>query len=348
MAGFVPRLALDAFGAVSEGVPRVGADEARGAEGGAFTARFVRRAVPAVVSDVQRGWAAEGRWTVERLAERFGGVVVGVHLPDGSWAREPLAEYAAKANERAEEAERSGGAPPYIRTWTFEDELPELASEWERPDDIFEDWFMKLPEAMRPPFTFMFVGTPGAETKLHVDIWNTDAWLTNLQGAKRFVLFHPAQRRLVEDEDGFVDLRDPDAARFPELKKATPVVVDLAEGETIYIPRKWPHYAVSLTPTVSLTVNFCSAANRRAVLELAAAYADRRAACEELLGRPLKSTDNLMKFCCQGGKVQLASAAAVMGRSVADLARMVTAKEDAREDAEEEAGGGPCASAAEA
>jgi hypothetical protein len=39
------------------------------------------------------------------------------------------------------------------------------------------------------------MGPAGIHSKLHVDIWHTDAWLCNLQGRKRFSVFHPAYGR---------------------------------------------------------------------------------------------------------------------------------------------------------
>lgn len=45
--------------------------------------------------------------------------------------------------------------------------------------------------------------------------------------------------------------------------------VTLEAGETIYIPRKWPHCVLSLTDTVSLTVNFLPKCHRREVLDKA-------------------------------------------------------------------------------
>lgn len=57
--------------------------------------------------------------------------------------------------------------------------------------------------------------------------------------------------------------------RFPEYMSTTPVEVDLGPGETIYIPRKWPHCVLSLTDTVSLTVNFLPRCHRKEVLEKA-------------------------------------------------------------------------------
>lgn len=38
-------------------------------------------------------------------------------------------------------------------------------------------------------------------------------------------------------------------------------------GETIYIPRKWPHCVFSLTDTVSLTINFLPKCYRKDIVE---------------------------------------------------------------------------------
>ena len=73
-----------------------------------------------------------------------------------------------------------------------------------------------------------------------------------------------------------MDLNRPDLEKFPNFLKAIPIEFVLEEGETVFIPRKWPHYVVALNHTVSLTVNFLSACNRRACVDKSIAYANRR------------------------------------------------------------------------
>jgi hypothetical protein len=34
----------------------------------------------------------------------------------------------------------------------------------------------------------------GCQTRLHVDVWHTDAWLCMLEGRKKFVMYHPVGR----------------------------------------------------------------------------------------------------------------------------------------------------------
>ena len=225
----------------------------------------------------------------------------------------PLREYIDSFEALTAASEAPGAPPPpYLRTWNYEDDVPELSGDWSTPAH-FRDMFQALPEVARPPFTWLFLCPRGAETRLHVDVWHTDAWLVNFVGRKRFVLFHPAHRKYIEDDEGFVSLRDPDLERFPELGKATPVEFVLGPGEIAYIPRRWPHFAVALEPTISVTCNFACKASMRSVLPLAKRYAKRRAMCEDALGRKLRASDNVMKFCVHGGEISRELAAAILG-----------------------------------
>ena len=252
----------------------------------------------------------------------------------GDRRKQRLADYVSSFPELRATAAATGRPVPYARTWNYEDDCESLCADVEPPLPHFEDYFMLLQKGQQPPFHWLFLGPAGAVTPLHVDVWHTDAWLCNFQGRKRFLLFHPGQRRHLEDDAGFVDLLNPDEARFPKerLARATPVEVVLGPGaplcpsrrlprspsrlprssahrvallpagETIYIPRLWPHYVESLEDTVSLTVNFLPKCNRTRVLEKVVAYARRRSVCEALLRRPLRASDNVLKFCVHGGE----------------------------------------------
>jgi len=51
---------------------------------------------------------------------------------------------------------------------------------------------------LQPPFKWLFFGPAGTQSKLHVDVWETDAWLGMLEGSKTFTLYHPAHRKHIE------------------------------------------------------------------------------------------------------------------------------------------------------
>jgi histone arginine demethylase JMJD6 len=316
---------------------------------GVFERTHVDRAVPAVLTDVATHWPCAEKWTLEWFKEKHGDVRVaaddgtkekmkctlrefvktcdaferGAKSSSGSRLNAHVVD--ASAGERvrssAPQCHRPlSGVVPYLRTWNFLDDLPELENDLDKHGGgYFRDLFHALRPEWRPPFTWAFLGAKGTRTKLHVDVWHTDAWLTVLQGSKRFVLFHPGHAKHVFDENtrSFADLDGDDVAAiektFPNFRRATPVVAVVGTGETIYIPRGWPHYAVALSAGVSLTKNFLSRANRRAVLEETVAFANRRDACAFVLGRAPRASDNLLKFCVHGGSLRLSDAAKVMG-----------------------------------
>ena len=60
------------------------------------------------------------------------------------------------------------------------------------------------PDGGQPPFTWLFLGPRGCQTRLHVDVWHTDAWLCMLEGRKKFVMYHPAHLKHIFDEAGVV------------------------------------------------------------------------------------------------------------------------------------------------
>jgi hypothetical protein len=132
-------------------------------------------------------------------------------------------------------------------------EYPELSKYYSFPKYFF-DWFKVLPPFMRLPYPRIFIGPKGAVTPLHVDIWQTHAWLSQLAGRKRWILFPPGQAHLLYEYQ--VDPVNPDLKRFPLYRDARPVECTIGPGETVFVPSGWAHWVVSLDPTISLTSNY--------------------------------------------------------------------------------------------
>lgn len=331
-----------------------------------FERDFIDRAVPAVLTDVVATWPCAQKWTLDWFAENHGETQVSVDdgttekmrcslkafvelCHDDNDARQTTQTSVASTSHETTPGDaltpvvttpgdestpvntKNQRVVPYLRTWNFLDDLPELEKDIEQNGPYFRDYFQALKQSWRPPFTWLFLGGKGVSTKLHVDVWHTDAWLCSLQGVKKFVLFHPGHLKYIfhEGTEQFVDLQNVDHALFPDFHKAVPIETTLNKGETIYLPRKWPHYAVSTTPGVSLTTNFLSSANRRNVVQKTVDFANRKDACETLLGRTLRASDNVLKFCVHGGRVRLSDAAKVMGVTCTTLQdKMNKAKRD--------------------
>jgi ribosomal protein L16 Arg81 hydroxylase len=100
----------------------------------------------------------------------------------------------------------------------------------------------------------IFIGPKGAVTPLHHDIWDTHAWLAQLVGRKRWIMFPPDQRHL---RYGYqVQPDQPDLEGFPRFQQATPLECTIGPGDVIFVPSRWAHWVVSLDPTISLTHNY--------------------------------------------------------------------------------------------
>jgi len=144
--------------------------------------------------------------------------------------------------------------PYYVRDdWQIFKTNKELLSDYEVPKYFF-DWFVFLPGFMKLIYPRIFIGPSGAVTPLHSDIWGTHAWLAQLVGRKRWILFSSDQKPLLYDFR--VNPRNPDLERFPLFRKTRPIECTIGPGDLIFVPGGWAHEVVSLDPTISITHNY--------------------------------------------------------------------------------------------
>ncbi len=119
----------------------------------------------------------------------------------------------------------------------------------------------------RPPYRWILIGPERSGTGMHIDPLWTNAWVTVLQGKKRWMLFPPG----VSLEDiGMIEGK-------PQINSATwfkhyydkvvsdewpeewrPVEVLQSPGETVFVPNGWPHLVLNLELTVAVTHNYAS------------------------------------------------------------------------------------------
>ncbi len=144
--------------------------------------------------------------------------------------------------------------PYYMRdNWQLCDKYPELMEAHSVPAYFF-DWFRLLPAFMRMPYPRIFVGPKGAMTPLHVDVWFTHAWLSQLEGRKRWLIFPPRDSQYLYDYQ--VRCENPDLERFPLYARARPLECTIGPGDTVFVPSRWSHWVESLDPAISLTYNY--------------------------------------------------------------------------------------------
>jgi histone arginine demethylase JMJD6 len=210
---------------------------------------------PVVITDAIDGWGARTGWTFDFFRKRYGKTLVNVHEYHGERYRPNDIRWMELADYIEGVLSKDWVSfPYYIRdNWRLLVEHPELSADYSFPPYFF-DWFKRLPPFMQLPYPRIFIGPKGAVTPLHMDIWRTHAWLSQLVGRKRWILFPPEQSDLLYDYQ--VDPERPDLKRFPLYRHARPVECTIGPGDTIFVPTGWAHWVVSMDPTISLTSNY--------------------------------------------------------------------------------------------
>ena len=102
----------------------------------AFERDYVHRAIPCVLTDVTAEWPCRHAWSLSFFADTYGDMEVSVDDGSKGKMRTTMREYIDRFDEFARDAEASAsddptGRPsvtvPYLRTWNFEDDAPELS-----------------------------------------------------------------------------------------------------------------------------------------------------------------------------------------------------------------------------
>ena len=210
---------------------------------------------PVVISGAIDHWTARSTWTFNHFRTRYGDTSITVYRLDGERYRPegtetmPLASFIDAAEKKDFDK-----YPRYVRDdWRLFITHKELLDDYEVPEYFF-DWFGFLPPFMRLVYPRIFIGPKGALTPLHSDIWGTHAWLAQLVGRKRWILFSPEQKEWLYDYR--VQPRRPDFGKFPLFSNTHPVECTIGPGDVIFVPSEWAHEVQSLDASISITHNY--------------------------------------------------------------------------------------------
>ncbi len=210
---------------------------------------------PVVLEGLVDEWPGKARWTPEYYGTAYGDVPVTVartqksgalvlDLNDGLNYREiPLRDFVAGMQTVASDGD-------YV------------IAEIERFPDQFRNELV-VPEYCRgAPWlrSKLWFGSKGTVTQMHRGA--PENLYSVVTGCKRFVMYPPADTAAMYPYSVFsklpnfspVDVEQPDYDRFPRLRDAQPWVVDLRDGDTLFIPRFWWHQVRTVESTIA--VNF--------------------------------------------------------------------------------------------
>ncbi|MEM7782673.1 MAG: cupin-like domain-containing protein [Planctomycetota bacterium] len=196
-------------------------------------------------------------WTIENLVAKNGHQKVNVeHYPDGqrssafTYREMTLAEYVDLVTG-SEDAQKHF----FLAERPLEQMFPVHSNEYQLPDFV---------DANSSRRTVGFFGVNTFST-CHYHKLQTQAVITQVIGKKRLVMFQPKDMRHLElhpwysarpnhstipfDQDEMEQL----TAQYPRLARTNPEVVELSEGESLFIPAHWMHTAEGIGSSLSIT-----------------------------------------------------------------------------------------------
>ncbi len=195
---------------------------------------------PLIIEDFAKTWPALKKWTPDFFKDQHGSQQVKVY--DESFV-EAGDHYMSKAKSiplrEFINAVTTTSQDLRMFLYNIKSEIPVLI------DDIT---FPSLVDGLSKKFVFMFFGCKGAVTQMHFDIDMSHVFHTAIFGKKTITLFPFEQGKNLYRYPftcrSYVDVHQPDFARYPGLNNAQGYQLVLEPGETLYIPSGYWHHFV--------------------------------------------------------------------------------------------------------
>jgi histone arginine demethylase JMJD6 len=231
-----------------------------------FTTEYLIPHRPVIVTDAISSWPACSKWTFDFLRQAYGAVSVKV---DG----EAMSIRELVDRTLASTTERPG---PYLRNKLFSELPPDLTADVSPlPCFTRPNWLTSalIPGEARDTMAFLelYIGGEGSSFPvLHFDGLHTHAFIMQVVGRKRFIIYGPEQSPYLYPQSpkyNHSEVANPENAdfeRFPLFRHAVPTTFVLEAGETLFVPAGWWHTAQILAPCISVSVNTANASNWRA------------------------------------------------------------------------------------
>ena len=219
---------------------------------------------PYVIKDHAKDWYAYKNWSFEYIKNLDSNLLVNTIVGDYSGKQEiipcKLKNYIEKII--------SNQTTLYLALFQIFKEFPDLKKHIKYQDIKKHSIYYHL---------LSWIGPKGAITGFHAD-WSENI-NTSIRGKKKFYLVSPKYNKCMYPSEKFerativsnIDLKNIDEKKFPLFREAELIKVTLEEGDALYIPRGWWHYAESLTPTINVSIHYWRLGNffRDFLLEVA-------------------------------------------------------------------------------
>jgi histone arginine demethylase JMJD6 len=214
---------------------------------------YIEPGIPVVLTDATRDWRAMGKFTPAFFKHTYGHLTK--EIKGRTYSLAEVADLILTSTPK--------NPAPYPFNLNIERNFPELLEDL-KPEIVFgkSDRVKHplLPKLMlRATEVYeLFLGGNGAGFPyLHVDALFLHTQITQLYGAKEFILYSPDQTPFLyprgdNQKVSQVNTSAPDYEQFPLFREAKAVKVLVEEGETILFPTKWWHTTKIHEPSISV------------------------------------------------------------------------------------------------
>jgi histone arginine demethylase JMJD6 len=230
-----------------------------------FLERYAKPKIPVVLKNASAAWESNQIFTPEFFEKNFGQYETSAG--EKRYTLSQILDLTAKSTPE--------NPAPYPLQYEIPEQMPELMKLLQPIDMGFShpNWFRSkmLPYGKLGNSIHLFVGGKGNQYGLHKDFHHTNAWITQLYGEKKFIVFPGNQDEyLYAGKSGYskflspVNFVTPDYDKYPKFKQAKSVEVILQPGETIFIPNDLWHTTVAYGQNISLIYDQLNSRNYRA------------------------------------------------------------------------------------
>lgn len=217
-----------------------------------FNEHYALPRKPLVIENMSSDWPATHNWRISTFKERFGELSKAVTRSSDSTLKQlkfkDFVYYMENANHEH---------TYYLKNWEFSDDCPELLQEYEVLPH-FESWLDLLPESVRPNYKWIYIGPNKSFSKLHIDIFMTNAWNVLFEGKKLWFFFPPSEGEKLESSTYHPDFP---GYLFPNAEGLEGYYAVQNPGEIMFTPGDWYHQVYNLENTLALTENYVNDTN---------------------------------------------------------------------------------------
>jgi histone arginine demethylase JMJD6 len=220
---------------------------------------FEKENVPVILEGLTNSWKAMETCRFDRLVDAFGHM--HWRFSDTHCSTMTIDTYKKYVNSI--ESQTDDAPLAVYDSQLHTDEREALLRDYTVPECFgAPDLFECLGENDRPPYRWILIGPARSGTGLHIDPLGTHAWVTLLEGCKRWVLFPCGTDNATI---GMQNPQIPSALWFSSkwYQQAIEQVSGAIEilqlpGETVYVPCGWPHLVLNLEFSTAITHNYAT------------------------------------------------------------------------------------------